>query len=155
MLNTRPSDVATPHTSIAAPAQLDGGTDYHPRAANSGTNYAWPTVQPYSQQQHHTQIPRHSQNAPPRPLPPPRQPAHAIGNAVSDLLPYCTTEPPLNEAQVIALSDVVGNLRELVVLALGAASGAAGCIEKLESAVGPRVAGNIAEFFANEWEIEG
>jgi tetrahydromethanopterin S-methyltransferase subunit E len=53
------------------------------------------------------------------------------------------------------LSDVVGNLRELVVLALGAASGAAGCIEKLESAVGPRVAGNIAEFFANEWEIEG
>jgi tetrahydromethanopterin S-methyltransferase subunit E len=49
----------------------------------------------------------------------------------------------------------VGNLRELVLLALGAASGAAGCMEKLEGAVGPQAAGNIAEFFADEWEIEG
>ena len=45
--------------------------------------------------------------------------------------------------------------RELAILALGAASGAAGCMKKLEGAVGPRAAGNIAEFFADEWEIEG
>jgi hypothetical protein len=87
--------------------------------------------------------------------PPPRQPARAIGNAVNDLLPYCTTEPPLGEAQVIALSDVAGSLRELVVLALGATSGTAGCMEKLDGAVGRQAAANIAEFFADEWEIEG
>lgn len=49
----------------------------------------------------------------------------------------------------------MGSLRELVVLALGAASGAAGCMEKLEGTVGSRAAVNIVEFFADEWEIEG
>ncbi|KAI4616672.1 hypothetical protein J4E80_005947 [Alternaria sp. BMP 0032] len=74
---------------------------------------------------------------------------------LNDLLPYCTTEPPLSQAQVIASSDVVGSLKELVVLALGAASGVPGSMEKLEGAVGSQAAVNIVEFFADEWEIEG
>jgi hypothetical protein len=64
-------------------------------------------------------------------------------------------EPPLNEAQVVALSDVVGSLRELVLLALSAASGDRGSVEKLEGAVGQQAAMGIIEFFADEWEIEG
>ncbi|KAH7563766.1 hypothetical protein BM1_00813 [Bipolaris maydis] len=77
------------------------------------------------------------------------------GNTVHDLLPYCTTEPPLNEAQVIALSDVVGSLRELVPLALAAAAGDKRSLRKLESAVGKRDAVGVVEFFVDEWEIEG
>jgi hypothetical protein len=64
-------------------------------------------------------------------------------------------EPPLNEAQVIALSDVVGSLRELVLLALSAASGDRGSVEKLGGAVGQQAARGIMEFFVDEWEIEG
>ncbi|KAH6879181.1 hypothetical protein BKA58DRAFT_111152 [Alternaria rosae] len=136
------------HSIIAvAPAQLDGGADYYSRAVNDGTIH--------SQQRYYPQVPHQSQKAPSVPPPPPRQPSRTIGNAVNDLLPYCTTEPPLSQAQVIALSDVVGSLRELVVLALGTASGAAGYMEKLEGAVGSRAAVNIVEFFADEWEIEG
>jgi hypothetical protein len=148
--NMCPSDNATRPMSVLPPAQYDGGTDYHPRAAH-GTIAA----QPYNHHHHHTQIPRRSQNAPSIPAPPPLQSTRATGNAVNDLLPYCTTEPPLSQAQVIALSDVVGSLRELVVLALGAASDVAGCMEKLEGAVGLEAAANVVEFFADEWEIDG
>lgn len=63
--------------------------------------------------------------------------------------------PPLNEAQVIALSDIVGNLKELVVLALSAVAGDRRSIAKLESAVGPDAAANIADFFADEYEMDG
>ncbi|KAI8939912.1 hypothetical protein NX059_003641 [Plenodomus lindquistii] len=76
-------------------------------------------------------------------------------NAVSDLLPYCTMGPPLNEAQVIALSDAAGSLRELVLLSLGAFAGDPSCVRRLEGAVGRQAAGNIAEFFMDEWEIDG
>ncbi|KAI4676610.1 uncharacterized protein J4E84_009445 [Alternaria hordeiaustralica] len=133
--------------SVVAPAQLDGGADYYSQAFNDRTFH--------SQQYHHPQVPRQPQNAPSIPPPPPRQPSRTLGNAVNDLLPYCTTEPPLSQAQVIALSDVVGSLKELVVLALGAASGVPGSMEKLEGAVGSQAAVNIVEFFADEWEIEG
>jgi hypothetical protein len=64
-------------------------------------------------------------------------------------------EPPLNETQVIALSDVVGSLRELVLLTLSAASGDRDSVEKLEGAVGQQAARGIMEFFVDEWEIEG
>ncbi|KAI4701575.1 hypothetical protein J4E81_003315 [Alternaria sp. BMP 2799] len=133
--------------NVIAPAQLDGGADYYPREFNDRTIH--------SQQRQHPQFPRQAQNAPSIPPPPPRQPSRILGNAVNDLLPYCTTEPPLSQAQVIALSDVVGSLKELVVLALGAASGVPGSMEKLEGAVGSQAAVNIVEFFADEWEIEG
>ncbi|KAI4673246.1 uncharacterized protein J4E88_008858 [Alternaria novae-zelandiae] len=133
--------------NVVAPAQLDGGADYYSRAPNDKTIP--------SQQGHYPQLPRQSHNAPSVPPPPPRQPSRTVGNAVNDLLPYCTTEPPLSQAQVIALSDVVGSLKELVVLALGAASGVPRSMEKLEGAVGSQAAVNIVEFFADEWEIEG
>ena len=64
-------------------------------------------------------------------------------------------EPPLSQEQVITLTDAVGSLKELALLALGAASGDAGCVERLESAVVGQAAANIAEFFVDEWEIEG
>ncbi|KAG9188688.1 hypothetical protein G6011_07393 [Alternaria panax] len=150
-LNMHLSDTATHAINTVASARSDGGTDHHSRVANQFQ----PSTQLYSQQQHQARIihPSHFVSSMAPPLP--RQPTRAVGIAVNDLLPYCTTEPPLNEAQVIALSDIVGSLRELVVLALGAASGAAGCMEKLEGAVGWQAAGNIADFFADEWEIEG
>jgi hypothetical protein len=75
-------------------------------------------------------------------------------NAFADLLPYCTMEPPLNQEQVIALSDVVGSLKELVVLVLGASAGDVACVEKLEGAVGTEIATKIVEFFVDEWEME-
>lgn len=74
---------------------------------------------------------------------------------MNDLLPYCTTEPPLRAEDVFALTDAVGSLKDLVVLALGATSGDAGCVKSLESAVGGHVASTIVEFFLDEWEIEG
>ncbi|CAG5173263.1 uncharacterized protein ALTATR162_LOCUS7604 [Alternaria atra] len=150
----RPSDVTIYPANVVASAR---GTDSYPRMANSATGHVQPSTQLYPHQQYQSRISHPSHNVPsvPPPPPPPRQPARAIGNAVNDLLPYCTTEPPLSEAQVIALSDVSGSLRELVVLALGATFGTAGCMEKLDGAVGRQAAANIAEFFADEWEIEG
>ncbi|KAH9879312.1 hypothetical protein J1614_002751 [Plenodomus biglobosus] len=85
----------------------------------------------------------------------PRQQARPAQDAVSDLLPYCTMMPPLNQAQVIALSDVAGSLKELALLALGAVTGDPHCVRKLEGAVGEHTAGSIAEFFMDEWEMDG
>jgi hypothetical protein len=46
-------------------------------------------------------------------------------------------------------------LRELVLVALSAASGDRGSVERLEGAVGWQAAGSIVEFFVGDWEIEG
>lgn len=85
----------------------------------------------------------------------PRQQTRPAQNAVRDLLPYCTMMPPLNQAQVIALSDVAGSLKELAFLALGAVAGDPNCVRTLEGAVGEHTAGSIAEFFMDEWEMDG
>ncbi|KAI2479160.1 hypothetical protein Ptr902_09371 [Pyrenophora tritici-repentis] len=146
----------TQPASTLAPAQLDGGNDYHPHArpAVVRSNYARPAASFYPQQ-YHGQTPFQSRHVP-SVLPPPRQQTRTITtNAVRDLLPYCTTEPPLDEAQVIALNDVVGSLRELAVLALCAASGDVSSMKKLEGAVDQQTAANITDFFAEEWEIDG
>ncbi|KAF2187844.1 hypothetical protein K469DRAFT_704806 [Zopfia rhizophila CBS 207.26] len=71
-----------------------------------------------------------------------------------DLLPYCTAETPLNKEQLIGLSDVAGNLREVVLLALGGVLDDEGR-DILEGAVGVYVAAAIKEFFKNEWVYEG
>ncbi|EMD66942.1 hypothetical protein GGP41_005428 [Bipolaris sorokiniana] len=142
--------------------QIDGGSEYH-HAHHSirNLNFAQSSTPSYPRQQHSIQPPLRARNIPivqSLPVPPPpslRQQHHATGNTVHDLLPYCTTEPPLNEAQVIALSDVVGSLRELVSLALAAAAGDERSMRKLESAVGERDAVNVVEFFVDEWEVEG
>ncbi|XP_014556346.1 hypothetical protein COCVIDRAFT_100055, partial [Bipolaris victoriae FI3] len=146
--------------SMKAPAlpQTDGGSEYHP---TRNPNFAQSNPPSYPRQQHMTQPPLRARNIPIVPslsVPPPpplRQQSHTTGNTVHDLLPYCTTEPLLNEAQVIALSDVVGSLRELVPLALAAAAGDERSLRKLESAVGKRDAVGLVEFFVDEWEIEG
>lgn len=75
--------------------------------------------------------------------------------AVTDLLPFCTTGAPLNEAQVVALSDVVGSLKELAMTAVCAASGDPETMGMLIGAVGNQAAVNIVEFFAEEWEVHG
>lgn len=85
----------------------------------------------------------------------PREQLNLPQNVVKHLLPYCTTEPPLTGPQVLALSDTAATLRELVLLALGAASGDAELAVRLEDGVGSQIAVNIVEFFADEWEIEG
>jgi hypothetical protein len=150
--NTHTPNIAIQSTNTATLPQMDGGADYHSKQV--GSNYAQPSAtNPYVPQQHMYNRPLH-QNAPSAP-PPPHQQTRATGNVVRDLLPYCTIESPLNEAQVIALSDVVGSLRELVLLALSGASGDRGSVEKLEGAVGQRAAKNIIDFFVDEWEIEG
>ncbi|KAH7086765.1 hypothetical protein FB567DRAFT_526179 [Paraphoma chrysanthemicola] len=80
--------------------------------------------------------------------------ARTSENAVTDLLPFCTTGPPLQEEQIIALSDVAGSLKEVMMLALGAAAGDRGCVDKLEGAVGRDAAVRIVDFFGGEWEVE-
>jgi hypothetical protein len=152
----------TQHSKPSTFAHLDGGADYY-RANHitTSSDYAQPSTRPYPHQQHTGQSPLRTRNIPIVPslplLPRPsqRQQSQLTGSTVRDLLPYCTTEPPLNEAQVIALSDVVGSLRELVPLVLAAASGDVDSVDKLENAVGQRAAANIIEFFVDEWEIEG
>jgi hypothetical protein len=146
---THTPNIAIQPTNTATLPQMDGGADYHSRQRPAAAPY------PNVPQQHMYGRPLFQhQNAPSAP-PPPRQPTRATGNVVRDLLPYCTLEPPLNEAQVIALSDVVGSLRELVLLALSGATGDRGSVEKLEGAVGQQAARNIMDFFVDEWEIEG
>ncbi len=76
-------------------------------------------------------------------------------NSVTQLLPYCTLGAPLTDAQVIALSDTVGNLKELTLLALSALSGDQESVQKLAAAVGYDTAMNIAHFFGDEYELEG
>ncbi|KAH7408222.1 hypothetical protein DE146DRAFT_733390 [Phaeosphaeria sp. MPI-PUGE-AT-0046c] len=76
-------------------------------------------------------------------------------NAVTDILPYCTTEPPLTQEQVIALSDVAGSVKELALLALGALAGDRASMETLNAAVESTAANNIIDFFTGEWEVDG
>ncbi|ENI01189.1 hypothetical protein COCC4DRAFT_148606 [Bipolaris maydis ATCC 48331] len=145
--------------------QIDGGFEHHHvHHSTHDPNFAQFSTLSYPRHQHSIQPTLRARNIPimlslPVPPPPPPPPLHQqsrpTGNTVHDLLPYCTTEPPLNEAQVIALSDVVGSLRELVPLALAAAAGDKRSLRKLESAVGKRDAVGVVEFFVDEWEIEG
>ena len=111
---------------------------------------------PPSFAQHHPHLPQHPGNPRTNAQNPPRHQAQPIipKNAVTDILPYCTTESPLRQEQVIALSDVVGSVKELVLLAVGAAAGDGACVDKLEGAVGAQKTGCIVEFFAGEWEVE-
>jgi hypothetical protein len=70
------------------------------------------------------------------------------------LLATSTTSTPLGRAQVFALSDEAGCLRELVLLALGARAGEPGCVARLVSAVGEEGAQAVVEFWGDEWVVE-
>lgn len=61
----------------------------------------------------------------------------------------------MTQEQVIALSDVAGSVKELVILALTAAAGDRVSMDRMKAAVGPATANNIMDFFVDEWEVEG
>ena len=127
--------------------QAKGSNEYYRRnmQANNRHGVVQPSHPSHTQQTAHTQ--HLASNTP-------RQQPRVSGNAVTDLLPYCTTGPPLRQDQVIALSDVVGSLKELVLIARGAAAGQDGCEKKLIDAVGVDTASNVVGFFMDEWEME-
>jgi hypothetical protein len=70
------------------------------------------------------------------------------------LLATSTTSTPLTRAQILALSDEAGSLRELVLLALGAGAGEPGCVARLVRAVGEEGAQAVVEFWGDEWVVE-
>jgi hypothetical protein len=133
---------------------LDGSGDYsHTQPKPQRNNFMQPLLSRAQSQQQAQRFPRQafshaiSQNRP-------RKQSHLPDRVVTDILPYCTTEPPLQQEQVIALSDIAGSVKELVLLALGAEAGDAVCVGKMEGAVGAETTGSIVEFFAAEWEVE-
>ncbi|KAH8725326.1 hypothetical protein GQ44DRAFT_681788 [Phaeosphaeriaceae sp. PMI808] len=135
--------------------QVDGSVDHYMKmpiaTSNRLTHPSIPRYLPHHQpQERHSNSSRQAGALPVTS----RHRNNALNNVVADLLPYCTTEPPLRQEQVIALSDIVGSLREFVLLALGASSGEAGCADRLISAVGEKTAGNIVDFFVDEYEVE-
>ncbi|OAL56053.1 hypothetical protein IQ07DRAFT_187377 [Pyrenochaeta sp. DS3sAY3a] len=137
--------------------QLDGSTGDRQWNLNQPSRSHFfppqlPPVLPRHPHPHHqTHIPHHNSINNTLPV----QNQNTPQNVVQHLLPYCTTEPPLTAPQVIALSDAAGTLRELVLLALGAATGDIEFAARVENSVGSQAALNIVEFFADEWEIDG
>lgn len=139
--------------------------DYHPRAMQTNTRFdnrspvSQSTRQRQYQQSHHHQPQLHARNmhqshdaaASPAPS---KQHKVAAHSAVATLLSHCTVEIPLNQSQVIALTDVAGSMKELVILALGAKDGGEESLGSLKSALGSdeAVAG-VVDFFSDEFEI--
>jgi hypothetical protein len=145
----------TSMTNSASQQRTDGSGDYYQQGCTSDRRYELPQPslpRTYPRQQYQAQQHRAPGKAPTHI--PPRKTYGKTESAVTDALPYCTTEPPLKREQIIALSDVVGSVKELVFLALSAMAGEPGGADKMESAVGPRTARNVVEFFSEEWEIE-
>ena len=74
---------------------------------------------------------------------------------VTKLLPHCTVERPLDESQVISLTDAAGSLQELVLLALGAKDGDEACLNVFLEALGSEQAvAGVVDFFCDEFEVE-
>lgn len=83
------------------------------------------------------------------------KPAAAATSAVTTLLSYCTADTPLNNNQVIAVTDVAGSMKELVLLALGAKDGDETCVHRLRCALDSEQAlASIVDFFSGEFEVE-
>ena len=163
-----PNSATFQHGTKPATPQVNGPTDYRPQMVPFTTrlNNSNP-VRQFNQQQHpqHHQQQQHHQQVPSRHIPqvrgtaaphvPPKQQQAAATNAVTTLLPYCTADIPLNEGQVIALTDVAGSLKELVLLALGAKDGDNECTSRLEGALGSQQAvSSVLDFFSDEFEVE-
>jgi len=69
------------------------------------------------------------------------------------LLPWCTSEGRLRNDQAIALSDVGGNLKEVMLVALTAAV-EEGAKEAIERAVGRAAAAAVMEFWNEEYAVD-
>jgi hypothetical protein len=133
---------------------LDGLGDYsHTQPKPQRNNFMQPILSHAEPQQQVQSFPRQGFSRTASQVRP-RKLLHLPDSAVTDILPYCTTEPPLRQEQIIALSDIAGSVKELVLLALGAEAGDAVCAGKMEGAVGAETTGSIVEFFAAEWEVE-
>ncbi|KAF2831221.1 hypothetical protein CC86DRAFT_430955 [Ophiobolus disseminans] len=131
-------------SNTAFNTQINGSAAYHkPNIPTTTTrNTTAQPSHPRHPQQHQAQQQRHApSNLTSQPAP---------NNTAASLLPYCTAGPPLRQSQVIALSDIVGSLKELTLLARGDAA----CRDKLVGAVGRETASEIVDFFAEEWEVE-
>ena len=161
-----PNSATFQHGTKPATPQVNGPTDYRPQMVPFTTrlNNSNP-VRQFNQQQHPQHHQQHYQQVPGRQIPqvrgtaaphvPPKQQQAAATNAVTTLLPYCTVDIPLNESQVIALSDVAGSLQELVLLALGAKDSDEECTSRLEGALGSQQAvSSVLDFFSDEFEVE-
>jgi hypothetical protein len=139
--------------------QLDGPYDHYSSTLPSPSRTGF--AQPPPRTQHHNRLQfqtrhqyQHQTSNGANPQGHARQQALQAENAVADLLPFCTGGPPLQQEQIIALSDVAGSLKEVMLLALGAAAGDTSCVDKLEGSVGRATAAQIVEFFVDEWEVE-
>lgn len=131
--------------------QVDGAGDYPSQGTGATRAFTQPTYpHVYAQHKRQHQVPTRTPTQTDS-----RQNKEAPRSVVTDVLPYCTTEPPLTHEQVIALSDVAGSVKELVLLALTAAAGDRASTEKITAAVGQTTTHNIIDFFVDEWEIEG
>lgn len=132
--------------------QLDGAGDFPSQANGARRSYTQPAAYPCVpvQQQRQKQVPSRSSTQTR-----PHQEKQGPRSVITDVLPYCTTEPPLTQEQVIALSDIAGSVKELVLLALTAAAGDCASTENIVAAVGQNTANNIIDFFIDEWEVEG
>jgi hypothetical protein len=74
---------------------------------------------------------------------------------VTKLLPHCTVERPLDESQVISLTDAAGSLQELVLLALGAKDGDESYLNAFWDALGSdQAVAGVVDFFCDEFEVE-
>jgi hypothetical protein len=136
-------------------SQIGSSSDFRiPNESTNRHNFTQPSVARVLPQHHHHLPLQASARTNLQPALRHQTQPKAPKNAVMDILPYCTTEPPLRKEQIIALSDVAGSMNELVLLAVGAAAGDSACADKLQGAVGAQTAGCIVEFFVGEWEVE-
>jgi hypothetical protein len=85
--------------------------------------------------------------------------AHARGHQTTSLgdalglLPWCTSDGRLSNEQAIALSDLGGSLKEVMLVALSAAVDE-GPKQDIERAVGKAAAGPVIEFWTEEFAVD-
>ncbi|KAF2253183.1 hypothetical protein BU26DRAFT_601355 [Trematosphaeria pertusa] len=130
-----PPSVASTTERLAADLlpQLDGPRDYHPEMIPAALR------PPFTRQGHSSaRAAVEAQIAVPE-------------SAIQDLLPFCTVGAPLNEGQLVGLSDIAGSLKEVMLLALQAQRDE-GVKADMARAVGGQAAMEIIEFFGDEFE---
>ncbi|KAF2750643.1 hypothetical protein M011DRAFT_523636 [Sporormia fimetaria CBS 119925] len=80
-------------------------------------------------------------------------PSAAVMKEAMGLLPWCTTNFRLANEQAIALSDVGGSLKEVMLVALAARVDEA-AREAMELALGAEAAAGVVEFFSAEFVMD-
>lgn len=156
------SSMSTMACAVQNPASLvDEPANYRPHIIPAAHLQPVPHIYQHQQLNQHRHGHQYMQAKPMRqaqskaaPQVPQKRQSEAVGSAVTSLLPYCTTEVPLSEEQVIAVTDIAGSLKELVLLALGAKDGDGECVSRLEGALGSEQATvGVVDFFSDEYEV--